>query len=416
MTDGTIVVYGTKWCGDCKRAKRYLSEQLIPFRWYDIDKDREARAFVERTNQGKRSVPTIVFADGSILVEPSNAQLAQKLGLTTTPRLRFYDLVVIGGGACGLTAATNVARDRFRTLIVERGELGGQAGVTESVENVPGVPGPMRGADFAKELAKKAKWYGVEILAGDVDGIEIVGDYRVVRFQDGSIVGANALLLATGATYRRLEIPGEDAYLGRGVHYCASCDAPFYRDAPEVYVIGGGDDAVREAAMLTLYAHQVTMIVPADALSAGQTAQDLVAKTPQIRVRLNTRVAALRGSPNLETVVTQDMVTGEPDETHPKGIFVLLGLAPNSRLARDLVTLDAAGYIVTGHELTGMVHAQAQTADAPGHLRVPHAMETSVRGIFAAGDVRSGSSKQVSGAVAEGTSAAIAIREYLQAE
>ena len=416
MPQNNIIVYGTNWCGDCKRAKQFLAEHLVKFRWIDIDKDAEARTYVERVNKGKRSVPTIVFDDGSILVEPSNAQLAQKLGVTAQAKMQYYDLVVIGGGACGLTASSYAARERIKTLLIERSGLGGQASITDVVENVPGFADKLSGAEFAKQITYQARRFGVEILEADVARIEIADNYRIVHLADGKAINASAVLIATGAAYRRLDLPGEDGLLGAGVHYCAACDAPFYRGARELLVIGGGDSAVQEALLLTQYAQRITLIVRNDKLSASQTAQVKLFATPSIQIKFNSVAAALRGNKRLDAVVIKNIMTGQIEELHPDAIFVFIGMAPNNYLVKDLVTLDSAGYILTGHDLVRTVEEQLQSADAPKHVRMPHAMETNVRGIFAAGDVRSGSSKQVASAVGEGASAAIAIREYLRGE
>jgi thioredoxin reductase (NADPH) len=416
VAQGNILVYGTSWCGDCKRAKRFLGEQLIPYKWIDIDKDAEARATVERLNHGKRSVPTIVFEDGSILVEPSSTQLAQKFGIASQSKRRYYDLIIIGGGSCGLTAAAYAARERIETLLIERSGLGGQASMTDVVENVPGFMGRLSGTDFAKQITQQARRFGVEILQADVERIELVDDYRVVHLTDGASINASALLIATGATYRRLDIPGENALLGTGVHYCASCDAPFYRGADELLAIGDGDSAVKEALFLSQFANHVTIIAPGDKLTASLAAQQKLSETPTIQVKFNAVVAELHGNKKLEKVVTRNTVTGETEEHRPNGIFVFIGMAPNTWLVKDYVAVDPAGYIMTGHDLAPAVQEQLQAPVAPKHVRLPHSMETSVRGIFAAGDVRSGSAKQVTDAVAEGAGAAIAIREYLKGE
>ncbi len=414
MTDNRIVVYGTTWCGDCKRAKQFFGEHLIDYRWIDIEKDDEARHYVERVNGGHRSVPTIVFGDGSILVEPTSAQLAQKMGLTTQAKFKYYELIIIGGGACGLTAASYAARERIRTLVIERRGLGGQAVITGTAGNVPGYPEGISGVELAERLTKEAKRFGAEILLADVARIDLKENYRIVHLTDGSAFNSNAILITSGADYRKLDVPGETKFLGAGVHYCAECDAPFYKNAEQVLVIGGGNSAVEGALVLANYANRVTLLVRGNALRANSVAQEKLLSTPSVDVRFNTVVTELRGSRMLESVVTRNVQTGAVEEMRPAGVFVFIGSEPNNGLVKDLVALDPFGYIMTGHELSRAV--QQQVESAPGHIRIPHAMETSVRGIFAAGDVRSGSTKQVASAVAEGASAAIAIREYLRGE
>ncbi len=409
MSHPQITVYGATWCPDCKRAKKFLGEQMVHFEWIDIEKDDAARAFVERKNNGKRIIPTIVFADGSFLVEPTNADLAQKLGLKTKAQCEFYDLIIIGGGPCGLTAAIYTAREGIDTLIIEKSGLGGQAGTTEALENFPGFPEGVSGAEFAERLVTQARKFGVEILqAQQVTQIEIAEDYRVVHLADGSRYNASAVLLATGADYRKLNVPGEDELIGAGVHFCATCDGPFYKGAEELVVVGGGNSAVEEGLFLTKFAQHVTLLVRNDKLTASQVAQDKIAETQsRVQLKFNTAIAELRGEGKLKTVVTKNLQTNTTEELHPAAVFVFIGQLPNSQIVKNSVALDAWGYIKTGHDV---IHH-------PGYATsMPHAMETSVPGIFAAGDVRAGSTKQVASAVGEGASAAIAIREYLKGD
>jgi thioredoxin reductase (NADPH) len=416
MPKPLIVVYGADWCPDCSRAKKYLSQQMVNFRWVDIERDPEARAYVERVNKGKRIIPTIVFDDESILVEPTNAELAQKLALQAQAQVHFYDLIIIGGGAAGLTTAIYAARENIRTLVLEQSGLGGQAGITERIEHLPGFPDGVGGTEFAERIAQQALGYGAEILqAQEVTRIQVTDNYRIVHLSDGTAYNSNAVLLATGATNRRLNVPGENELMGAGVHYCATCDAPFYSGAKQLAIVGGGPTAAEQALFLTQFAERVTLLVSEDHLTAGPVAQDNLLKKPAVDVKFNTEVVELRGNRKLAAVVTRNLATGTLDEMHPAGVFVFIGSSPNNALVQDLVALDPEGYILTGHDLIFSVEEQVGDAPPPKHLRIPHAMETNIRGIFAAGDVRSGSIKQVAGAFGEGASAAIAIREYLRA-
>ncbi len=416
MAKPLIVVYGADWCPDCSRAKKYLSQQMANFRWVDIERDPEARAYVERVNNGKRIIPTIVFEDGSVLVEPTNAELAQKLAVQAQAQMHFYDLIIIGGGAAGLAAAIYSARESIRTLVLEQSGLGGQASITERIEHLPGFPDGVGGTEFADRMTRQARHYGAEILqAQEVARIQVTDNYRIVHLADGSAYNSNVVLVATGATYRRLSVPGEKDLIGAGVHYCATCDAPFYRGAKQLAIVGGGTSAAEQALFLTQFAERVTLLMSEDHLTASPVAQDNLLKNPSVDVKFSTEVVEFRGNRKLEAVVTKNLATGAVDEMHPAGVFVFIGSSPNNALVQDLVALDPEGFVLTGHDLIFSV--KEQMADAPPlkHLRIPHAMETSVRGIFAAGDVRSGSIKQVAGAFGEGAGAAIAIREYLRA-
>src|SRR5512142_329751 len=227
----SIIVYGATWCPDCKRAKQFLGEQRIQYNNIDIDEDPKSVAFVEQVNAGRRMIPTIVFPDGTILVEPSNAQLAQKLGIRTEAQHLYYDTIIIGGGPSGLTAAIYLAREGLDVLVIEKAGLGGQAGVTHTIDNFPGFDEGIRGGDFADRLARQARRFGVEILqARDVLRIDRDGQYLIAEFGSDVHYHSKALLLATGARYRRLNVPGEEKLLGISVHFCATCDGQFYKD------------------------------------------------------------------------------------------------------------------------------------------------------------------------------------------
>lgn len=229
MAHTNIKLYGTLWCGDCKMTKKFFGEQRVHYDFIDVEMDKEGLAFVEKANNGKQIIPTLVFEDGSTLVEPSNAELAAKLGLQTAAKSTFYDLIVIGSGPAGLTAALYAAREGIDTLVIERGVVGGQAGITERLDNFPGFPEGISGSEFADRLRQQAERFGVELLqAQEVTEVALDEEYRCVKTSDGKEYGCWAVLLALGSTYRRLEIPGEDGFIGAGVHFCATCDGPFY--------------------------------------------------------------------------------------------------------------------------------------------------------------------------------------------
>ena len=243
-------------------------------------------AWLVEDQQGQAIIPVISFDDGSTLVEPSNAELAAKLGLQTTAKNRFYDLIVVGSGPAGLTAALYAAREGIETLVIERGGVGGQAGITERLDNFPGFPEGISGAEFADRLRQQAERFGVEILsAQEVTEVGTDGNYRWVRTSDGAEYRAWAVLLAVGSTYRRLGIPGEEDFIGAGVHFCATCDGPFYR-GKEVLVVGGGNSAGEESLFLTKFASHVT-IATRDGLSASKFVVEKVEENPQIDLLTN---------------------------------------------------------------------------------------------------------------------------------
>ncbi len=411
MTGPAITVYGAYWCPDCHRSKQFLGEHQIPYRWVDIEQDKAGEAYVLAKNAGKRIIPTIEFADGAILVEPSNAELATKLGLKMTAERSHYDLIVVGGGPAGLTAALYAAREGIATLVIERAALGGQAAATERLDNMPGFTEGIEGAQFADQLRQQAARFGVEMLqAQDVADLRSHDNYHCVITADGSEYSARALLLATGSRYRRLDAPGESNFIGAGIHFCATCDGPFYRGQP-VAVIGGGNSAAEESLFLASLAEKVTLLVRGNQLKASQVIQEKVLRHPKIEVHFNTEVVRFDGAGGkLKAVTIRNRQTGSAEVIHPAGVFVFIGLTPNTRFLRpNQICLDRWGFIVTGHDL---VHSGNRPIGYEG--REPGYLETSRPGVFAAGDVRAGSTKQVASAAGEGATAALLVREYLK--
>lgn len=386
-----IVVYSTVWCPDCKRVKRFLGEQRIPYVNRDIERDAEAMAHVEKINDGMRSVPTMIFPDGDILVEPSNADLAQKLGLQTKASRSFYDAIIIGGGPAGLTAALYMAREGIETLVIEKAGLGGQAGVTNILENFPGFDEGISGAEFADRLTRQARRFDAEILpAQEAVNLARHDPYWCVTMAGGQEYGAKALLLASGAKYRRLNIPGEEELLGINIHFCATCDGAFYK-GKKLLVIGGGNSGFEEGLFLTKFARQVDIVEFMPEAKASRFLQEQVARRPAISVTLNHAVKAFKGRNRLESVIVEDRATGEVKEWEYDGVFVFIGLTPNSDLAQELAEIDQGGFVVTDKTLM-----------------------SSQPGLFVAGDVRAGSTKQAAAAAGEGVTAALMIREYLK--
>ncbi|HEU5227786.1 MAG TPA: FAD-dependent oxidoreductase [Ktedonobacteraceae bacterium] len=387
-----IKLYGTDWCSDCKRSKKFLGEQRIHYDFINIEEDVDGQAYVQKLQQGGMTIPTIVFDDGSILIEPSNAELAAKLGLDTKAKCEFYDLITVGGGPTALTAAIYAARDGFDVLVIERGGLGGQSGITERLDNYPGFPEGVTGAEFSERVIEQARRFGVELLSAQ--NVVRVGndlDAHFVETEAGHRYRSNALLLATGSTYKRLDVPGESEFIGAGVHFCATCDGPFYKGR-EVAVIGGGNSAVEEAAFLTRFSPKVTILAHGSELKANKIAVEKAMTSPEIEVRFNTEVIEFKGErSHLTTLVTRDSQTGSVQELNVPGAFVFVGLSPNSQPFTDVVKVDRQGFIMTGIDF-----------------------QTSTEGIFAAGDVRAGSTKQLVSAAGEGAAAALAIREHLR--
>ncbi|HKD96719.1 MAG TPA: FAD-dependent oxidoreductase [Micromonosporaceae bacterium] len=388
-----ITVYGAPWCPDCKRAKKFLAEHRIPYQNVNIDSDPEGLAYVERVQNGGRTIPTIVLPDGSHLFEPGNDELARALGINLTATRQAYDLVIVGGGPTGLAAAIYAAREGIDAIVIDRSGLGGQAGVTERIDNYPGFPEGVGGADLADRFIAQAKRYGVELLSAvDVTGIAREDGELVVKLGTGQQVAACSVLVATGSTYRKLGVPGEDDLIGAGVHFCATCDGPFYKGADELLVVGGGNSALEEGLFLAQFAKRIRIFERGDALRASQLVQDKVRNHPQFTVHLNTEVVSMAGSGGRVTdVVARDRTTGEQTTYHPAGAFIFIGLDPNTGWLHGTLGLDTWGFVAANGTF-----------------------ETSMPGVFVAGDVRAGSTKQLGAAVGDGIAALIAIRSYLQ--
>lgn len=389
LKPSNITVYSTTWCPDCKRAKNFFGEHRVQYETVDIEENPDGVAFVEKLNKGMRIIPTIIFPDGEILVEPSNAQLASKLGLQTKAEREFYDVIIIGGGPAGLTAALYLAREGLDALVIEKAGLGGQAAITQVLDNFPGFDEGISGAEFADRLSRQARKFGVELLqAQEVTEIEEDGQYHIVHTGSGDHYHSKAVLLASGAKYRRMDIPGEDELIGINVHFCATCDGAFYK-GKRVLVVGGGNSGFEEGLFLTKFAAQVDILVSSKEPKASKILQDKVAEQKNMRVYLNHGVKELTGTNKLESVVVEDKSSGGNKTLNYDGVFVFIGLTPNNDILKDTAALDAWGFIKTEH------------------------MMTSIPGIFAAGDVRAGATKQAAAAAGEGASVALAIREYL---
>jgi thioredoxin reductase (NADPH) len=387
-----IKVYGAPWCPDCRRSKQFLGEQRIAYDWIDIDRDRDAAAFVREKNAGKQIIPTIVFPDGSFLVEPSNDELAAKLGLRLKAERSFYDLLIVGGGPTGLTAAIYAAREGIDSLVIEKSALGGQAGVTERIDNYPGFPDGVRGAELADLLVRHARRYGVELLSAvGVRSLMRRGDYVLATTEAGDEYCGLSALLATGTRYRRLGVPGEADLIGAGIHFCATCDGPFYKGADELLVIGGGNSGLEEGLFLSQFARKIRIVEFQPELKASQLLQEKVRSHPQFEVHTNTQVTEFRGNGKLHKVITRDRTTGEERQFHPAAAFVFIGLDPNTAFLKNTVDLDRWGFVVTDDTF-----------------------QTSLPGVFAAGDARAGSTKQLAAAVGEGVTALLMVRQYLQ--
>lgn len=393
MSNESIVLYGAEWCPDCRRSKAFLRDQRIEYTYVDLEEQPNEVSTVLEYNDGKQIIPTIVFPDGSHLAEPSNEELAEKLGLTREAATSTYDVVIVGGGPTGLTTAIYAAREDLSTLVVEKSALGGQAGITERLDNYPGFPDGIEGAELADRIARQAARYGVELLpAVAVERIEPNNGSAIVTLSTGQQLNAGAVVIATGSTYRRTNAPGESDLIGAGVHFCATCDGPFYKDADDVLVLGGGNSGLEEGLFLTKFATHVTVVERNDKAAASKILQTKVADHAAMDFHLSTGLVSFNPNDNGQlqsvTLVGPDGVEYEHETS---AVFVFIGLDPNTDWLDGLVELDERGFITTDRT-----------------------MQTSIPGIFAAGDVRAGSTKQLASAVGEGAAVSLQLRHHLE--
>lgn len=403
-------IYGAHWCPDCRRCKTFMGEHGVPYRWLDILEHPElTREILEKTD-GKRVLPTIVFADGEVLLRPTNVELARKLDVTLHVNRSFWPLIIIGAGPAGLTASIFTARDATETLVIEREAVGGNANFTGFLDNVPGFPQPITGFEFSERLREQAEFFGVEILqSSSIETIRSHGEYHTVATTTGEEYSGSAIIIATGSHYRRLNVAGEDRFLGNGVHYCAACDGPFYK-GQHVAVLGGGNSAVEAALELAGIADRVSLLVRGEELTANSVYQGKLEEQENVSVRFNNMTIGFEGRKRLRRLRVRDVKSGAEDQVHVNGAFVFIGLEPNTSFLEETdVELDRAGFILTGHRLSA-ANGWQERYDS----RLPLMFETSVPGIFAAGDVREGSTKQVAAAAGEGVTAAMLVREYLR--
>lgn len=409
-----IRIVGHRWSPRFSQIRDFLATNSIPYQTLDAETDEAARRLMASCDADTKHLPLVIFADGSCLQDPTPAAVAEKLGLKTRAELPFYDLVIAGGGPAGLAAAVYGAADGLRTLLIEREAPGGQAGRSSRIENYLGFPTGLSGFDLARRAVTQARRFGVEILAPQgVTGVRVDGPSRFVTLANGSEVGCRALLIATGIAYRKVDVPGAEALTGAGVYYYAPMtEALSYKDE-DVYIVGGGNSAGQAAMYFSKYARSVTMLVRDGALSAymSQYLEDQIGATKNITVKLNTRVAEVKGQTRCEGVTFVNNKTERRETVPASALFFYVGAIPYTEWLAGVVERDAQGYIVSGvHLLQGGKKPRGWTLD-----RDPYMLETSVPGIFVAGDVRHASAKGVTSGVGEGAMAVKLVHQYLGA-
>lgn len=387
---GTIRIYGANWCPDCQRTKTYLQDNGINFQFIEVDKHEWAVKLVEEANNGRRIIPT-VFVDNTPYANPDNSELKELLNIGQESEKTIYDSIVVGAGAAGLTASIYIQRDRFNSLILEKKNIGGNAFLTEKIENYPGFT-TISGPDLTRKMAEQAKTYGAKIETGvsvkslKKEGALLSVDTNMGEYQSKTVV------LALGSTYRKLGIPNEEDLIGAGIHFCATCDGAFYRNR-EVIVIGGGNSALEEGIFLASFCKKVIIVNRREAFTASETYIEKLPSIKNIEVHMNKESLAFvkdeKG--NFKGLKVKDRVTNEEAELYADGSFIFIGLIPNTDAIKGIIDLNERGFITT----TGLG-------------------ETNIKGVFAAGDCREGAIAQVAAATGEGVLASYGVRQFFK--
>lgn len=387
----TVIMYGADWCPDCRKSKSFLDAQGVNYQYIDIDQNEWAIPIITEINGGKRKIPTLIINEGITLTEPDNEQLAQVLGLTEKKTDEVFDVLIIGGGAAGLTTAIYAQRDRFKSIILEKKTIGGNAFLTETIENYPGFQN-ISGPALMDKMAEQAKVYGAVIKTGEsVKNIsKQSGTFKVET--NSKAYFAKAVVLATGSTYRRINIPGENELIGAGVHFCATCDGAFYRDK-EIIVIGGGNSALEEGIFLAGFTRKVKLVNLGENFTASETYIEKVASLDNMEVYHHKKSLEFSrdAQGNFAGLKVEDTKTHQQEVIEADGAFIFIGQVPNTTAFKNIVELSHTGHILT----TGLA-------------------QTSVEGIFAAGDCREGAIAQVAAATGEGVLASYGLKAYLK--
>ncbi|HEX8488678.1 MAG TPA: FAD-dependent oxidoreductase [Propionibacteriaceae bacterium] len=407
---GELRVVGHRWSERSHEVKTFLTRNHVPYQWLEVGRDDEAGRLVELAGAGVDELPLVLVPDGEPLRSPSNLQLATALGLRTRAEQPLYDLCIVGGGPAGLAAAVYAASEGLRAVVVEKEAPGGQAGQSASIENYLGFPKGLSGADLAQRAVAQATRFGAEmLLARDVVGLETRGPVRAVRFRDSGDLEARAVVVASGVSYRRLEGPGLAELTGRGVYYGSSASEASQCEGDVVYVVGGANSAGQAALNFARYAKRVVMVVRGGALEDTMSLY-LVAQVrakANVEVRLRSSVIAAQGDGHLASIMLCEQGSS-PLELPADWLFVYIGASPRTDWLGDAVARDPRGFVLTGQDL------MTSSSPTPWPLaRTPYALETSVPGVFAAGDVRLDSMKRVASAVGEGAMAIYLVHRYL---
>src|SRR5215204_5226778 len=468
-----IRIIGLRWSPKSYEVKYFLARNGIPYQWLDLEGDEEARrlvSYVESTSKNEHSnfsnataatttttapsssfsvldhnetknnnnnsvssirsasslsypssvnssslhLPLVIFPDGSHMEEPSSSQLAEKIGLKTRAQMPFYDLIIIGGGPAGLAAAVYGASEGLSTLLIERQAPGGQAGMSSNIENYLGFPSGLTGSNLARRAVAQAIRFGAEILTPqEAVGIRVDGPYRIVKLRDGTEISCHVVIIACGVSYRNLDgVEGIEKLTGAGVYYGASMVDALSVKGEDIFMVGGANSAGQAAIHFAKYAKTVTLLVRGDTLNKSMSRYLIhqINETPNVRILLNSKVTEVHGENRLEFITITNTQTRQLQTVPTSGLYIFIGAVPHTDAAVGLIERDANGFILTGQDLmqNGHMRPRGWTLDRP-----PFLLETNVPGIFAAGDVRHGSTKRVATGVGEGSIAVQLAHQYL---
>ncbi len=405
-----IRLVGHRWSRESHDVRDFLARNQVPYRWLDVERDDEGRRLLAAAD-GAAELPLVLLPDGSALQRPSVVELADRAGIRRRAELPFYDLLIVGGGPAGLAAAVYGASEGLQTALVERQAPGGQAGQSSRIENYLGFPVGLSGGDLARRATTQAQRFGAELLTvQEVTAIDERGPARIVRLAGGEELGASAIIIATGVDYRRLEADGVDGLSGRGIYYGGSRSEGLSCRDEHVVVVGGANSAGQAAIYFAAYAQRVTILYRGGSLAKNMSRYliDTIEATANIEVRLNAEVEAAHGEESLRSITVRDSATGDRDELALAAMFVFIGARPQTDWLPPAIARDRRGFILAGAELLMEDVRPRWRLD-----RDPHLLETSLPGVFVAGDVRSESMKRVASAVGEGSMAVHFVHEYL---
>lgn len=405
-----IRVLGHRWSAESHVARDFLARNQVPYRWLDIATDREAQELLDLANADPERCPILVFPDGSILVQPTTEQIAEKAGLRGTAEVPLYDVAIIGAGPAGLGAAVYAASEGLKTVLVEREAAGGQAGMSSRIENYLGFPNGLSGGELSRRAMTQARRFGAEfLLTHEVVSLDPREGVISISMSDGSDIRAHSVILASGVSYRRLGVPGADTLTGRGIYYGAAMSEASSVKGEDIHIVGGANSAGQAALFFASHARSVTMLVRGQGLSDSMShyLAERIEATPNIHLRFNTTVEEAIGKDHLERIVVRDRASDAVMTIPACALFVFIGASPRTDWLDGRVARDERGFILTGPDVMEGPRSHGWPLE-----RDPFLLETSVPGVFAAGDVRHGSGKRVATAVGEGAMAVMSIWQY----